>query len=85
MTTTVESTLTLRTPRYYGHPVIADRSQSPSETFKEMTEINSCYYELSLLRKCGKFHTPQRDNSLIFFSHFSGHLSISSKILTHII
>ena len=66
MTTTVESTLTLRTPRYYGHPVIADRSQSPSETFKEMTEINSCYYELSLFRKCGKFHTPQRDNSLIF-------------------
>ena len=56
----------LWTPRH------ADRSQSP-ETHKEMTEINSCYYGPSLLRKCGNFHTappplPEDFFSLVFLS-----------------
>ena len=58
----------LWTPRH------ADRSQSP-ETHKEMTEINSCYYGPSLLRKCGNFHTappppplPEDFFSLFFLS-----------------
>ena len=69
----------LWTPRH------ADKSQSP-ETHKEMTEINSCYYGPSLLRKCGNFHTApppplyQRTSFHLFFSHLSGHLSTSSNI-----
>ena len=57
----------LWTPRH------ADKSQSP-ETHKEMTEINSCYYGPSLLRKCGNFHTapppplPEDFFSLVFLS-----------------
>ena len=67
-------TLALWTPRYYEHPANADKSQPPGETHKEMTETNSSYYRLLLLRKCGHFPTPKR---------YSGHLSSLSKILTH--
>ena len=52
-------TLAFWTPRYYGHPANVDKSQPPGETHKEMTETNSCYYRLSLLRKCRHFPTPQ--------------------------
>ena len=40
----IQSTLALRTPRYYGHLANADKTQRPGETRKEMTEINSRYY-----------------------------------------
>ena len=64
----VQSTLALRTPRYYGHPANADKSHPPpGETHKEMTETNSRYYGLSLLWKCGHFPAPKRDISLFFF------------------
>ena len=34
----------MRTPRYYGHSATADRNKPPSETHKEMTDMNSrCY------------------------------------------
>ena len=73
-----------------GHLTIADKSQPPAEMHKEMTVINSCYYGLLLLWKCGCFHAPPPSSPsamfhLFFFSHQSKHLSTSSKILTHII
>ena len=37
----LQSTLALRTPRYYGQPANADKSQPSGETHKEMTETNS--------------------------------------------
>jgi len=44
----VQSTLALRTPRYYGHPANVNNGQPPpprpGETHKEMTETNSRYY-----------------------------------------
>ena len=61
----IQSTLALRTPRYYGHPANADKSQPPGETHKEMTETNSLFYGLSLLRKCRRFPAPKRDISLV--------------------
>ena len=48
-------------------PPMRTRTSPPSETHKEMTEINSRYYGLSLLRKCGHFPAPKRDSSLVFF------------------
>ena len=63
----------MRTFCYYGHSATADKSQPPGETHKEMTEINSRHYGLLLLRKCGHFHAPQRDISLVFLSCYSGH------------
>ena len=62
----IQSTLALRVPRYYGHPADADKRQPPGETHKEMTETNSRYYGLSLLRKCRHFPAPKRDISLVF-------------------
>ena len=53
-----------------GHLTIADKSQPPAEMHKEMTVINSCYYGLLLLWKCGCFHAPplpQCNVSLVFF------------------
>ena len=41
----IQSTLALRTPRYHVHPLIADGSQPPGITHKEMTERDSRYYE----------------------------------------
>lgn len=70
-------------------PPLKTRVSPPGEIHKEMTEINSRYYGLSLLRKCRHFHAPppipQRDILLFFFSRNKGHLSTSSKILTHMI
>ena len=41
----IQSTFALRTPRYYGHPTNAEKSQPPpGETHKEMTDMNSRYY-----------------------------------------
>ena len=53
-------------------PYHCRQEASPGETHKEMTEICSRYYRLSLLRKCGHFHNPPRDISLVFFSCYSG-------------
>ena len=75
----LQSTLALRTPRYYGHPVNADKSLLPGEKHKEMNEASPCYYGLSLLRKWGHFPTPKCDLSRVF-SRCNGHLSISLKI-----
>ena len=46
----LQSTLALRTPRYYGHHPLGDKSQTPGETHKEIAEItpvftDSRYYE----------------------------------------
>ena len=49
-----------------GHLAITDKSQLHGETHKEMTETNSRYYGLSLLRKCGHFSAPKRVISLVF-------------------
>lgn len=71
-----------------GHLTIADKSQPPAEMHKEMTVINSCYYGLLLLWKCGCFHAPPSPSAmfhLFFSSHYSKLLSTSSKILTQII
>ena len=57
--------------RYYGHHAIGDKSQSPCETHKEITEINSRHYGVSL---CEHFHAPKRNILLIFSSRYSGHL-----------
>ena len=76
--------LTPRTPRYCGHPAYVDKSQPPGETHREMTETNSCYYRLSLLRKCGHFRAPKRNISLFFLSLWQILEYTSSKILTHI-
>ena len=40
----LQSTLALRTPRYYRHPAIANKGPPPGETHKEMIEVNSRYY-----------------------------------------
>ena len=39
----LQSTLALRTPRYYGQPANADKSQPPGETLKEMTKPTPYY------------------------------------------
>ena len=50
-TNTLQSTLALRTPRYYGHPDNTDRTKSPEKiNYRRLNEINSRYYGLSLLR-----------------------------------
>ena len=76
-------------------PPLKTRVSLPGETHKEMTEINSCYYALSLLRKCRHFQAlpppppppppPPARHFNFFFSRNNGHLSTSSKILTHMI
>ena len=71
----LQSTLTLRKTRsLLRTPGLGDKSQSPCETHKEITEINSRQYGLSLLRKCEHFHAPKRNILLILFSRHSGHL-----------
>ena len=62
----LQSTPALRTPRYYGHPAIADRSKIPGESYRRLTEINSRYYGLSLLRTYGHFIRSQRHNFIVF-------------------
>ena len=45
------STLALWTPRYYGHPAIRTAAKSPGKiNYRRLTERNSRYYGLSLLR-----------------------------------
>ena len=56
--------LALRTPCVYEHPA----------------KINSRYYGISLLRKCGHFNAPLRDISPVFSLTVA---NTSSKILTH--
>ena len=62
----VQSTPALRTPRYYGHPAITDSSKIPGESYRRLTEINSLYYGLSLLRTYGHFIRSQRHNFIVF-------------------
>ena len=68
----VQSTLALRTLRYYGHPANADKSQPPPPPApllpakRVTTETNSRYHGLPLLRKCGHVPAPKRDISLVF-------------------
>ena len=64
----LQSTPTLRTPRYEGHPAITHNSKIPGESYRRLTEINSRYYELSLLlRTYGHFIRSQRHNFIVFF------------------
>ena len=62
----LQSTPALRTPRYYGHPAITDSSKIPGESYRRLTEINSRYYGLSLLRTYGHFIRSQRHNCIVF-------------------
>ena len=51
MDTRIQSTLTLRTPHYCGHPANTDSGQIPIKIFYRcLTETISRYYGLSLLR-----------------------------------
>ena len=62
----VQSTPALRTPRYYGDPAITDSSKIPGESYRRLTEINSRYHGLSLLRTYGHFIRSQRHNFIVF-------------------
>ena len=62
----IQSTPPLWTPRYYGHAAIKDSSKIPGESYRRLTEINSRYYGLSLLRTYGHFVRSQRHNFLVF-------------------
>ena len=62
-----------RTPRYYG------QQQKP----RRLTEINSRYYGLSLLRTYGHFIRSQRHN-FVLLSRYSGHRAASWNICRHI-
>ena len=47
----IQSTLALRTPRYNGHPEIRLRAKSQAKiNYRRLTEMNSRYYGLSLMR-----------------------------------
>ena len=47
----VQSTPALRTPSYNGHPIIRTAAKSPAKTnYRRLTEINSRYYGISLLK-----------------------------------
>ena len=50
------------------------RTSPPFERHKEMTEMNSCYYRILLLQKCGHFCALQHNISLAFSSHYNRHL-----------
>ena len=62
----IQSTPALRTPRYYGYPAITDSSKISGESYRRLTEINSRYYGLSLLRTYGHFIRSQRHNFIVF-------------------
>ena len=64
----LQSTPALRTPRYYGHLAITDSSKIPGESYRRLTEINSRYYGLSLLRTYGHLIRSQRCNLLFSLS-----------------
>ena len=80
----IQSTPALRTPRYYEHPAITDSSKIPGESYRRLTEINSHYYGLSLLRTYGHFIPSQRHNFIVFSLGYSGHRAASWNIYTHI-
>ena len=81
----IQSTPALRTPRYYGHPAITDSSKIPDESYRRLTEINSRYYGLSLLRTYGHFIRSQRHNfivfSLVVIADTEQHLGIFARFL----
>ena len=62
----LQSTPALRTPCYYRHPAITDSSKIPGESYRCLTEINSCYYVLLLLRTYRHFIQSQRHNFIVF-------------------
>ena len=62
----LQSTPALRTPRYYGHPAIMDSSKILGESYRRLTEINSRYYGLSLIRTYGHFIRSQRHDFIVF-------------------
>ena len=63
----LQSTSALQAPRYYGHPAITDSStEIPGESYRRLTEINSRYYGLSLLRTYGHFIRSRRRNFIVF-------------------
>ena len=73
----------LSTPAVYsqlppcGHLAITDSSEIPSgESYRRLTEINSRYYGLSLLRTSGHFIRSQCHN-FFFLSRYSGHRATS--------
>ena len=70
----VQSTLALRTPRYYGHPANADKSQPSGETHIEMTETNSHYYWTLAITEMRTLSCPQARNFTSLNSRYSGHL-----------
>ena len=49
-----------------GHLAITDSSKIPGESYRRLTEINSRYYGLSLLRTYGHFIRSQRHNFIVF-------------------
>ena len=71
--------------RYYGHPAITDSSKIPDESYRRLTEINSRYYGLSLLRTYGHFIRSQRHNfivfSLVVIADTEQHLGIFARFL----
>ena len=81
----IQSTPALRTPRYYEHPAITDSSKIPGESYRRLTEINSRYYGLSLLRTYGHFIRSQRHNfivfSLVVIADTEQHLGIFARFL----
>ena len=74
----VQSTPTMRTPRYYGHPAITDSSKIPRESYRRLTEIYSRYYGLTdtLSVPTSQFYC--------FLSRYSGHRAASWNSCTHI-
>ena len=71
--------------RYYRHPAITDSSKIPDESYRRLTEINSRYYGLSLLRTYGLFIRSQRHNfivfSLVVIADTEQHLGIFARFL----
>ena len=62
-----------RLPRYVysqlppcRHLAITDSSKIPGESYRRLTEINSRYYGLALLRTYGHFIRSQRHNFIVF-------------------
>ena len=49
-----------------GHLTITDSSKIPGESYRRLTEINSRYYGLSLLRTYEHFIRSQRHNFIVF-------------------
>ena len=66
-----------------GHLAITDSSKIPGESYRRLTEINSPYYGLSLLRTYGHFIRSQRHNFIIFslvIANPEQHLGVFARI-----